>query len=435
MLRFALNLALLVAIAAWIAAQNGQLQLQWGDRYIELSTASAFAALGLLLLLWWGLAKIWFWVKYGWARRRERRLRRQQENGMTALTLAFSALAGNDLRAAQKAQRHAAKLLTDQPLVAWLGAELAARRGDDTAAAAAYRALTNNPSAALLGWRGLLKQDGVVARAGKNALALSEEALSNRLLAKQAFVHDVRLRELAQRNDWAEALLALHSAESAGAYDKNRARRLAVVIGLMHARSLAVDNKSRARDELERAYKKSSDFIPVAATYIDVLLQDNDRATANKVIRAVWSMTPHLDLLDLFVRANEDESPIARLQRFEQFALKRKDHVVTQLALAQLCLTADVFGKARTHLQAAQAMQHTRQGYQLLADLAQAEQQNAALAHDYARQAIRTASVGQWVCKSCNSQHEVWDALCPACGALAEIDWQESNSTALAIIA
>lgn len=433
MIRFALNLALLVALAAWIAAQDGSLQLQWGERYIEVGLTSALAAAALALLLWWGVAKCWFWVKYGWARRRERRLRRKQESGLAALTLTFGALAGNDLRAAQKSQRQAVKLLGHQPLVDWLGAELASRRGEDAAAAATYRRLAADPSAALLGWRGLLKQDAAHGQS-PNMLALAEEALSNRAIAKQSFVHDVRLRELALRSDWAEAVLALHSAQSAGAYGKSRARALSVVLELMYARSLRAEDPKRSTRLFESAYRAAPDFVPAACAYIDALLLDHDRATANKAIRGAWMVSPHVDILNLFIRTNEDESPIARLQRFEQFALKRKDHVVTQLALGHLCIAADVFGKARTHLQAAQAIRMTRQGYQQLADLAQVEQANSMLAHDYARQAARTANVGQWVCSACNSHHETWGAVCPACGALAEIQWQENEQAALALI-
>lgn len=433
MIRFALNLALLVALAAWIAAQDGALQLTWGDRHIELSLTVALAAIAIVFVVWWGIAKIWFGIKYGFARRREKRLRLQQEKGLAALTLTFGALAGSDLRLAQKAQRRAAKLLGNQPLVDWLGAELASRRGDQAAATAAYRALANNPSSALLGWRGLLKQDG--AAAPTNVLGLASEAMANRDIAKQAFVHDIRLRELALRADWAEAVLALHAATALGAYSKSRARALGVVLEIMYARALRTEDAARASKGFERAYKTAPDFLPAAFAYIDDLLQANDRATANKVIKAVWMMRPHMELLDYFVRANENESPIARLQRFEQFALKRKDSLVTQLALAQLCIQADVFGKARTHLQQAQTMRMTRQGYQLLADLAQAEQNNGQLAHDYARQAMRVAPAGQWTCSACNSQHEIWTPLCPACGALGDIDWREtSGSHALAVV-
>lgn len=437
MLRFFINLILLVAIIAWVTAQDGQLQWQWGSRYFELESSSALALLALLLVLWWGLAKCWFWLKYGWARARERRLRKQQEQGLAALTLTFSALAGNDLRTAQKAQRRAIKLLGDQPLAKWLGAELASRRGDEASATTAYRALANDPAAALLGWRGLLKQDSTRG-SHKNALALTEEALANRAVAKQAFVHDVRLRELAQKGEWAAAVLALHSAESAGVYGKARLRRLAAVIGLMHAESQSTSDPKRALASLEQAYKQSPDFVPAAIAYAERLLLTGDKSTANKVVRAVWAMLPHFDLLDTFIRINEAEPPIARLQRFEQFAIKRKDHVVTQLALAQLCLAADVYGKARTHLQSAQTIQSTRQGYQLLADLVQAEQVNSTLAHDYIRHAMRAPAVGQWVCAACNSHHETWDAVCTSCGALAEVEWRDTavgSSTTLLSLA
>lgn len=435
MLRFAVNLALLVGAATWIVAQDGQLHLQWGAKYIELSTATALALLAILLLCWWCVARCWFWLKYGWARRRERRLRKKQESGLMALTLTFSALAGNDLRTAQKAQRRATKLLGPQPLVLWLAAELAARRGDESAADKTYRVLTKEPAVALLGWRGLLKQSQAKDGSGKGvALALAEEALSNPLIAKQAFVHDVRIKELAQRSDWAEAVLALHSAESSGVFNKARSRRLAVVVGMMHVLSQGAGDSRVVCDGLARVYKKAADFTPVAAAYVDSLLALDERTTANKVIRTVWAISPNLDFVERFVRANESESPIARLQRFEQFALKNKEHPATQLALAQLCIAADVLGKARTHIQQAQSFRATRQGYLLLAELAQAEQAGSGVVQDHLKHALQAPGLGQWVCAACGSKHEHWSALCRACGGLAEVEWEDAGPTTLTLV-
>lgn len=423
MLRFFFNLLLIALLVALISAQTGAISWQFGPYLINTTTPVMLGALLLLVLLVWLLAKVWFWLKHGLIQRRERRLRLAHARGLEALTLTFSALAGNNLPRAAKTLQKAEKLLGQQALVTWLGAELAARRGDEGRAAQAYQALTTSESAAVLGWRGLLKN--------KNnsvpQLALTQQALQQKPMAQHDFVHEAHLKALAQNGRWAEIITAAEAARHAGALNKNAARRLQAVAHLMQGLAQKNLAPAEALAEFASACKLAPDLTPASLAYARLLHQQGKEAQALKVLQAAWLLQPHPDVLALYYTFSQKEAPLQRLEQFAAFALKRKDHVLTQLALAELSLAAALYGKARTHAENAEKIRTTSFGKNLLTAISMAE---SGRADSKAHNANQTPSIGGWQCHACHSHHSAWDAVCDVCHSVATIDWVETEAPA-----
>ncbi|MGE3771220.1 MAG: heme biosynthesis HemY N-terminal domain-containing protein [Bdellovibrionales bacterium] len=420
MLRFFLNLILICAAAVFISMQDGTVQLRLPGRFIELDVQTALALAFIVLVWWWGIAKLWFYIKYGFSRRRERRLRQAQDEGIAAFTLSLNALAGGDLRLAQRALKKAHKLLGDKPLVMWLEAEMAMRRGEEKVAHKAYQVLASSKEGATLGWRGLLRQQpqqGI-----SDVLRLTGEALAVSSIASRDFAHELRIMAFAQQRDWAEALGALRAAEKSGAFTRARVQRLTAVLSLKQGETLFDTNRDDALRLLRAAHKAQSDYLPVVHAYVKALLRIEDESLAHKVLVAAWLVAPQLDLLPLFREAHAGDDSLARLTAFERFALKRKDHVATHLALARLCLDAKILGRARTHAEKALDIRATREGYMMLADVDRADGAHNA---DAARRALGAPPAGLYVCSACTYAASVWDAVCPHCSKVGTLEWQD----------
>jgi HemY protein len=426
MLRFFINILLICAAALLISTQEGSVALEYGDQLIEFDVQTGMALLLILLVWWWSVAKLWFFIKYGFSRRHEKRLRLQQQQGLVALTRSMNALASNDMAQVQKSLKKARRWLGDEPLVLWLEAELAGRRGHDMAAYKLYQSLAAVPDAAVLGWRGLLKQSTQHGTA--DTLRLTQQALAAPDVAKQDFAHELRILTFAQNNQWPEAILALHAAERAGALAKRRAQRLDAVLTLKHSQNLSIDNPEAAVRQLRQAYKLAPDLAPLVDHYARVLHRQDDRSAALKVLSAAWLVAPQLELVETYQAVADAKDPLHALQMFERFALKRKDHPATHIALGRLALAADIIGKARSHAEQSLAARPTHEGFVLLAAVEQAEHGDSSVAERDARTAL---PIGAYVCDACGHSGPVWAALCPDCGKVATLAWHDSKAGAV----
>ncbi len=416
-LKLSVVCALFVAAAVWLTRQPGDLHLTFRGAEVETSAGFALLLLLLLCMILWKVGKLFFWAKYGWARRRERRLRLKHEHGLQLLTASFNAMAAQDLRIARRAQIGARKHLGDVPLVTWIGAQIAERQHDTVAAQKSFMSLTADPAAANLGWRGMMSAHATHGQMQQ----VMQAALADKRIARQSYVHEARISDAARRGDWLDARAAIDEARKRKALTRERLNRLEQVQLLERGLSLRTSEPSQALLLIERAYKMSPDFLPAALAYIDLLI-DTDRKLAGKVIATAWLIAPDEALFDRFQSLYAAEPALARLQRFERFAQKKKNNVETQLALGQLSLEAELYGKAQGHIEQAQKIGESVRGFDLLADLAIASKDDAHRAHSLARAGQGIASTPRYKCTVCETPYQHWQMLCERCGAFAAID-------------
>ena len=152
LLRLFIILATIALLAAWLADNPGQLQLDWRGYRIE---SSFLVLLGVVLALY-ALLRGPLWL-YGWWRGARGQLSRQS-GGIAALTRGMTAIAAGN---APEARRHAAragKLLDGKPLALLMQAQAAELGGDEAAARGYFQAMLAAPETEFLGLRGLLSQ-------------------------------------------------------------------------------------------------------------------------------------------------------------------------------------------------------------------------------------------------------------------------------------
>ena len=428
LVKFAIVAALLVAAGVWLADQPGRVAIDWRGWQVETSGAFLAFTVFLICLIVWKVGRLYGWLTQSGARRRERRLRRRQQDGLLALTGGLNALAAHDARAAQKAIVLAKKNLGSVPVATWLEAQLATLKQDHKGAAKAYLALTAEPSAANLGWRGLM---ATRLKGGEETRLkpLFAGALADKRIARQAYVHEARFAAAARRGDWEELRRALDEAAKFKALPRPRLRQVEQALLIARGQAIAPREPTQARLLLERAYRLAPDFPPAILAYLDVLIAIGDKTAAGKVIATAWALQPDGALLERFERVHENEPALSRLQRFERFAKKRLDEAETQLALASLSLSAELYGKAKTHIDRAQALRASPRAHQLLADLALA-QNDAALAHLHARRGTGAALISTaYSCTICHTPHDRWATLCSGCGAFGSLAVVDSKAT------
>ncbi|HBR69655.1 MAG TPA: hypothetical protein DEA55_09800 [Rhodospirillaceae bacterium] len=258
---FMVKVALLVALAVWVADRPGTVAIEWMEYKLTLQMG-VFLLLFLLTVL---LAIAIFGVIKGVAdfpksfRRYREYVRR--DKGYKALTLGLTAVAAGDAKSAQYQAHRATRMLKDDnglPLL--LKAQAARMNNKEDEARETFALLLQDKNAAFLGVRGLL-QAAIDAQNYPKALELGREAL--RLHPKQPWilrmVYDLEIK----MQDWEAARKTLYRAEKAGAVEAPKAKSDRVAMLLAEADSaLQEDHRELALGILKKAHAQDPTFAP-----------------------------------------------------------------------------------------------------------------------------------------------------------------------------
>ncbi len=155
---FVIRVALFVALAVWLADRPGTARIVWHDYVIE--TSAAVLGLGMLAVgfVFYLLFRFWHLLRHGpelW--RMSRKLKKMQK-GKDCLTQGLAAVAGGDAAEAGRFAVGARKLLGPSVATRLLQAQAAQLAGDHRTARELFRALSEDSSSALLGYRGLIME-------------------------------------------------------------------------------------------------------------------------------------------------------------------------------------------------------------------------------------------------------------------------------------
>jgi len=132
---YIVEVAVVVAVAVWLADRPGVVLLEWQGYRVETS----IGVLALVFLFCVGVVVAGLFWGWRWLRRRprewsqNRRLSRQNA-GLQALSEGLVAIAAGDATAARKHSRRAGSLLENAPMTLLLEAQTAQIEGDDAAA-------------------------------------------------------------------------------------------------------------------------------------------------------------------------------------------------------------------------------------------------------------------------------------------------------------
>ncbi len=325
----ALKIVLFLAVVAGLTLgaetlmdQQGGLRIAFASTEFTLGPVqTALAALALLALLWLllklaGLAVATLRFVNGDDTAISRYFdRSRRRKGLEALTDGYLALAAGEGDKALTKARKAEKLLQDQPLTTLLVAQSAQAKGNAQMAEEYYKRLLDDDRSRFVGVQGLLQQQ---IDAGNDAKArkLAQTALS--LRPGHASTQDRLLMLQNKAADWQGARKTLLETSRTGRLPKPVYQRRDAVLTLQQADAeSAGGNAARAQDLAIEANRQSPDLIPAAAMAAGALLARGKKNAATKAIKRAWKAQPHPELAQAFAALVPDETPAARVRRFE----------------------------------------------------------------------------------------------------------------------
>ncbi|MEP4887539.1 MAG: heme biosynthesis HemY N-terminal domain-containing protein, partial [Alphaproteobacteria bacterium] len=421
---YAIEVAVVVAVAVWLADHPGVVSLDWQGWRIE--TSVGILALSVFLL---AVAAAAIFAAWRWLRRRPREwsIRRRlsrQEAGLRALSDSLVAIASGDADNARKATRRAGALLDHAPVSLLLEAQTAQIAGDEAAARATFERMTQNEETEFLGLRGLITD---ALRDGDDSRALVYARRAYALKPRTPWLVDTMVPLLSRAGDWREAQRLIEESEKSKRMSSARAPHQQAA--LLTERARAAQRDGRAADAYAQARKANEldpALVPAASMLARLVAEDGRARRARKFVEKSWVAAPHPELRDVYLGLlDADTPPLERYKAVEALVRSTAEHPESRLALARAALDASLWGEARRQLDELQAMAPTADVYRLRARLADEDEEDLSTPADWLELAAGADSDHAWVCSDCGTVADDWSAVCGHCGAFATLDWNQ----------
>lgn len=348
--------------------------------------------------------------------------RNRERKGYQSLTEGMMALASGEGQLALARAQQADRYLDRPDLTNVMIAQAAELAGDRKKAEAAYKLLLQDDRTRFVGVRGLMKQkleDGDTV----TALRLAEKAFQ--MKPKHVETQDILLRLQAESHDWAGARATLGAKLKTGTLPRDVHKRRDAVLALSQAADLIAEESSiEKREATIEANKLSPDLIPAAAMAARAYIAQGNAKYATRVLTKAWSVMPHPDLAAAFTEIVPEESPRARLKRFEALTKLRPEHGETKMLLAELLIAAEDFPAARRALGDITTTEPTARNLTLMAAITRGEGGDDAMVRGWLTKALTASRGPQWVCDNCGTVHAHWGPVCSNCHGFDTLSWK-----------
>jgi HemY protein len=416
------QIALVVAIAVWLADRPGAVTIDWQGWRIE--TSFWLLALALLVFVVAGAFAYRTWCFLLCAPRQlvDATRSSRQRRGYKALTHGMVALAAGDAGDAMRHAHRANALLDDAPLTMLLTAKAAQLDGDEAAAKRYFEAMRSNPETAFLAVRGLLTQ-AVKADDSGEALRLANEA--HALRPKTGWVLEQLFDLQVVANEWQAADGTIQEAVKHKTIDKMEANRRRAAILVERARAAAAKSETATALDLARiGYELNPELIPAAIMYAQQLSAAGRNRRAVRVLEDAWRGQPSPEIAEVYRTLNSSDDALAQVKRMQRLQELAPDHVESHIALGAAALSAELWGEAHKHLTAAAGKAPTARVYRLMADLEEATNGDQASGQKWLTRAMSAEPDNGWVCGSCGAAARAWAARCGNCETFNTLEWR-----------
>lgn len=421
---YVVEVAIVVAIAVWLANRPGVVSLDWQGWRIETSVGVLALSVFVLIVVAAGVFAGWRWLR---RRPREWSVRRRlnrQDAGLRALSDGLVAIASGDAENARKHTRRAGALLDHAPVTLLLEAQTAQIAGDEAAARATFERMTANQETEFLGLRGLITD---ALREGDDARALAYARRAYALKPRTPWVVDSMVSLLSRAGDWREAQRLIEESQKSKRTTSVQARRQQAALLIERARTARRDGAAAdAYAQARKANELDPSLAPAAALLARLVAEDGRVRRARKSVEKSWPQAPHPDLREVYLGLlDPGAGPLDRYKAIETLVRAVPEHAESRLALAQSALDAQLWGEARRQLDELQAVAPTAGVYRLRARLAEEDDEDTTTPAEWLERAASAESDPAWVCGECGTVADDWSAVCGHCGAFATLDWSQ----------
>ncbi|MEM1430328.1 MAG: heme biosynthesis HemY N-terminal domain-containing protein [Pseudomonadota bacterium] len=345
--------------------------------------------------------------------------RNRERKGYQLLSDALLALSSGEGREAMTKAQKAEKYLRRPEVTGLVIAQAAEMVGDKSKAHETYRALLSNDKTRFVGIRGVLGQK-LEEGDTDTALQLAQKAFA--LRPKNDGVADTLLELQAGAHDWKGARKTLGAKLKAGNMPRDLHRRRDAVLAVGQAKEMMADGSSPEAQQLAiEAARLAPDLVPAAVLAARSYTEQGKPKYAARVIKKAWETSPHPELATAFAAIEPDESPRARIKRFEPLLRLRPDDTETKLLRAELLIGAEDFPAARRAMGDLATEEPTTRSLAIMAAVERGTGAPEEVVRGWLTRAMTAPRGPQWVCDVSETVYPEW---VPISGGFDTLSWR-----------
>ncbi len=419
---FFIKLAILVAIAVWLAEQPGDVTVVWQGYRLDTTVGILLLAVAVVAIIAALLYRFWSALRRGPRGLSDSMRERRRRRGYEALTQGMVSVAAGDAGEAKRLAKKADSLLEEPPLTMLLSAQAAQINGDDDAARRYFTQMLDDPETRFLGLRGLLRQ---AERENNSLAALNYAKKAQVIQPRTPWVMSAIFEHSLKSGDLEGALQAVKDSRTLGLLTKEQARRRrGVVLTELAHRQNQLAAQGQAYESAKEAHKLVPEHPPAAWMCARLLLNGEERRAARRAIETTWEQHPHPDLVPLYLETKPGQSALDQLKRVQRLAERNPGHRDSELALARAALKAELWGEARRHLENAGGPVPSETICRLMAELEERENDDHEAGRQWLLRAAQAPSDPAWVCRECGAVAAEWHVLCGSCDSFDTFVWR-----------
>ncbi|MBX3491903.1 MAG: heme biosynthesis protein HemY [Parvibaculum sp.] len=425
--------ALLSALAIWLADNPGDLTMHWRGYEIRTSFVVGVGVMALaafLVLLVYRIVSGFIDTPASVAAFLEKR---RQQKGFLALSRGMVAVAAGDATEAKRYAAQAHKLLDAPPLTLLLAAQAAQLEGDEKSATGYFERMLEAPETAFLGLRGLFIQ---ARRAGDREQALAHARRAFELRPQTPWAAQAVFEIEAAEEDWDAALATLDREVSAKVISRDKARRRRAVLLTAKAMTAVEAARGQAGEArkvaLEKAVALALDavalepaFAPTVALAARLCSETGRARKAIRLIETAWDAEPHPELADVWLDMTEGESGYDRAVRARVLAARNPDHIESRILVARGAIGARDWAAARAALAVYAGPDAsetpTQRICELMAEIEEGAFGDRGAARGWLARALHAPQDPQWTGENYRSPR--WSPIDPMSGAFDALVW------------
>lgn len=358
-------------------------------------------------------------------------MRNRERKGFEALSEGMLALSSGEGRVAMAKAARAERYLGRPDLTSLLSAQAAELAGDRTKATETYKKMLSDERTKFVGVRGLLNQR-LIEGDTETAMILAEKAFS--LKPRNSEVQDTLLRLQAGEENWAGARKTLAAKLKSGDLPRDvHKRRDAVLAYSEAADALVAEKMDKCEAQATEANRLAPGLVPAAALAGRLAIRAGKQRQAAKILKKSWELNPHPEVAAAFAEIAPDETPAARIKRFETLIKPNPSHDESRLLMAELQIAAEDFPAARKALGDLYETRPTARSLTIMAAVERGEGSDDAVVRAWLAKAVTASRGPQWTCSNCKNIHAAWSPVCENCSAFDTLSWVEPPQSEIAL--
>lgn len=421
---FFLKVAVVVAVAIWLAERPGTITIDWLGYNITAHVGVVLAAflIGLFVLL--QLYRLWRSVVAVPDRYRAYSKTRATEKGYAALTQGLVAVASGNQKKAMVQARKAKQLLPELSLVRLLSAQAALMNDNKEDAKENFTALLDDKSASFFGVRGLLNQ-ALAENDYARAITLLREA--DKMYPKTRWIIEALFDLELQSRAWKAAEETLLKAYKAKLFGKERYKQHKAAFEMAKAdQARAQGHIDTATDYAREAWRLDDAFPPAVELYANLLVEKGQPKKAISIVEKAWKKYDHPDTARLWLRLMPDNVKnddyfvskwVKKLLKFNKASFEGR------LRYAIAAMDDGLMSEARGILLSLEEERKTERLYFALADLEVKQFKDENKAQTWLHKAVDVGADLGWACDECHVHSPAWSPVCGNCDGFNTQKW------------